>query len=227
MEKDTAAGENPLRPQPERAPRRGADGRRYSSTRERILREVESRDSATTAEIVVATGLHENTVREHLERLRTDGRLRRIRSEAQGRGRPGWRWAAPPADTVNPYAGLALALADTLARTSPDPVAEARASGSRWGAEIAAQHADAASIARDLVVDTMREQGFEPDDTGEQIVLHRCPLLAAAARRSDVVCAVHEGMIEGIARSRAGKSDARLLPFRANGACVLHLQVRP
>ncbi|MGF2948899.1 helix-turn-helix transcriptional regulator [Microbacterium alcoholitolerans] len=226
MEKDSAPGENPERPHPERTPRRGADGRRYSSTRERILREVESRDSATTAEIVAATGLHENTVREHLERLRADGRLRRIRSEVQGRGRPGWRWVAPPADAVNPYAGLALALADTLARTVPDPVAHARASGERWGAEIAAQQSDATSTARDLVVGTMREQGFEPDGSGEPIVLHRCPLLAVAARRSDVVCAVHEGMIEGIARSRAEKSDAELLPFRADGACVLHLRVR-
>ncbi|MEJ1088207.1 helix-turn-helix domain-containing protein [Microbacterium sp. Mu-80] len=223
MEKHSAPGEKPERPHPERTPRRGADGRRYSSTRERILREVESRDSATTAEIVEATGLHENTVREHLERLREDGRLRRIRSQAQGRGRPGWRWEAPPADAVNPYAGLALALADALAQTSADPVAAARASGSQWGTEIAAQYAEA-DDARELVLATMREQGFEPDASADAIVLHRCPLLAAAARRSDVVCAVHEGMIEGIARSREQKSDAELQPFRADGACILHLR---
>ncbi|MGB3376632.1 MAG: winged helix-turn-helix transcriptional regulator, partial [Microbacterium sp.] len=81
----------------ERHALRGIEGRRPSSTRERILREVESRGTASTAEIVAATGLHENTVREHLSRLRTDGRLRRIRAEIQGRGRPGWRWQAPPA----------------------------------------------------------------------------------------------------------------------------------
>lgn len=179
----------------------------------------------TTAEVVAVTGLHENTVREHLERLRSDGRLRRIRAEAQGRGRPGWRWEAPPADLVSPYAGLALALADTLARVAADPVAQARDSGKAWGGEIAAQQSDATdATARDLIIEAMREQGFEPDDTGDEIILHRCPLLAAAARRSDVVCAVHEGMIEGIARSRARESDAELLPFRANGACILHLR---
>ena len=75
----------------------------------------------------------------------------------------------------------------------------------------------------------MREQGFAPTDADDDsIVLHSCPLLAAAARRSDVVCAVHEGMIEGILRSRetdAGqRTDADLLPFHANGACVLHLR---
>lgn len=215
MEKNASAGENPVR--------RGAEGRRYSSTRERILREVESRDSVSTADIVAETGLHENTVREHLERLRLDGRLRRIRSEVQGRGRPGWRWQTPPADDVDPYAGLALALADTLARVAADPTAQARQTGVQWGSAIAAQHPDA-TAARDLVIDTMREQGFEPDAAAEDIVLHRCPLLAAAARRSDVVCAVHEGMIEGLARSREAGADAELLPFRADGACVLHLR---
>ena len=200
------------------------DGGRHSSTRERILREVESRTSASTSDIVAATRLHENTVREHLERLRLEGRLRRVRAEVQGRGRPGWRWQAPPADTVSAYAGLALTLADTLTRVVADPVGEARASGERWGAEIAAQHLDAASAARTMVIDVMREQGFAPVDDGDGIRLHRCPLLSAAARRAEVVCAVHEGMIAGILRSRDATADATLLPFQADGACALHLR---
>ncbi|WP_193598028.1 helix-turn-helix transcriptional regulator [Microbacterium sp. YJN-G] len=224
MEKHQGAGEN--RPDGNRPDnrRRGADGRRYSSTRERILREVESHGSASTAEIVAATGLHENTVREHLDRLRIDGRLRRIRAQAQGRGRPGWRWQAPPAEVVSPYAGLALALADTVARVAADPIAQARISGEHWGAEIVAQRADAGVDARSLVVDVMREQGFAPAESGDDIVLHRCPLLAAAARRTDVVCAVHEGMIAGIAGTHDEKTDAALLPFRADGACILRLR---
>jgi len=203
---------------------RGNDGQRLSPTRERILREVESRGTASTAEIVSATGLHENTVREHLARLRVDGRLRRIRAEIQGRGRPGWRWQAPPADVVNPYAGLALTLADTLIRVSDDPAAQARASGIRWGGEIVEQQTDAADDPRTLAIDVMRQQGFAPAVDGEDIVLHRCPLLAAAARRTDVVCAVHEGMLAGIVGSRDPQTDARLLPFHANGACILQLR---
>ncbi|MEE2815721.1 MAG: transcriptional regulator [Actinomycetota bacterium] len=216
MENAESTGEKPVR--------RGADGGRYSSTRERILREVESRASASTSDIVAATGLHENTVREQLERLRLDGRLRRVRAEVQGRGRPGWRWQAPPADTVNPYAGLALALADTLTQVAADPVGQARASGEQWGAQIAAQHPDAAATPRAMVVEVMREQGFAPIDDGGGIRLHRCPLLSVAARRADVVCAVHEGMIAGILRSRDATADATLLPFQADGACALHLR---
>lgn len=198
--------------------------RRHSSTRERVLREVESRGSATTADIAAATGLHENTVREHLERLRQDGRLRRIRAQAQGRGRPGWRWQAPRPDVVNPYAGLALALADSLDRVADDPVAQARTSGVRWGAQIAEDRPDAEEDSRSLVVDLMREQGFAPEEEGADIVLRRCPLLAAAARRTDVVCAVHEGMIAGIIGSRDDRTEAALLPLRADGGCLLHLR---
>ncbi|MGW9627765.1 helix-turn-helix transcriptional regulator [Microbacterium sp. NPDC055521] len=216
MENTEVAGAEPVR--------RGADGRRHSSTRERILREVESRTSASISDIVAATGLHENTVREHLDRLRRDGRVRRVRAEVQGRGRPAWRWQTPPADAVDPYAGLALALADTLTRVSADPVAEARASGEQWGDEIATRHPDAAADPRAMILDVMREQGFAPTDDGDEIRLHRCPLLAAAARRADVVCAVHEGMIAGILRSRDETADAELLPFRADGACALHLR---
>lgn len=209
--------------------RRGSAGRRYSSTRERILREIEHRDSVTTAEIVAQTGLHENTVREHLAQLRSDGRVRRVRRETRGRGRPGWRWQAPPADIVSPYAGLALALADGLTEATPDPVGHARRAGIRWGAQIAAQRESDPGLsedgsARGIVMTAMREQGFEPDDTGEQVVLHRCPLLAAAARRSEVVCAVHEGMIVGMARAQHAATDATLLPFHAGGACVLRLR---
>lgn len=198
--------------------------RRPSSTRERILREVESRGSASTAEIVAATGLHENTVREHLSRLLGDGRLRRIRGQVRGRGRPGWRWQATPADVVNPYAGLVLTLADTLTLGADDPSAQARDAGVRWGTEIVRQQTDAAEEPRALAVDVMRQQGFAPDAEGEDIVLHRCPLLAAAARRTDIVCAVHEGMLAGIVRTRDPQADARLLPFRADGACVLQLR---
>lgn len=197
--------------------------RHRSSTRERILREVESHGPVSTADIIDAIGLHENTIREHLERLRREGRLRRIRAEAHGRGRPGWRWQAPPADVVNPYAGLALALADALTHVADDPNAQARASGIRWGREIVAQQTDTVGDPRTLAVDVMRQQGFSPDSTGDDILLHSCPLLAAAARRTDVVCTVHEGMLAGIVGSQDRRTDARLLPFHADGACVLRL----
>ena len=63
-----------------------------------------------------------------------------------------------------------------------------------------------------------------PGSGPDSILLHRCPLLAAATGRTDVVCAVHEGMVEGLARAGGDAVEAVLEPFAAGGACRLHLQ---
>lgn len=212
-------------PPPERARRRAADGKLHSSTRERLLREVESRGAASTADLVAATGLHENTVRGHLDRLLADGHVRRERAQPAGRGRPALRWCTVDPEIANPYAGLAATLADTLVRTGRDAPRLARESGTAWGTRLATDRTDHAQVpdAQGLVVEVMREQGFAPDDTDETIVLHRCPLLAAATQRPDIVCAVHEGMIEGIARSRSEDARAEIEPFAPGGVCILRL----
>ncbi|MDR2997255.1 MAG: hypothetical protein LBU78_03960, partial [Microbacterium sp.] len=179
MENELSAGENR---------RRTSTDRRHSSSRERILREIEARP-ASTAELVAATGLHENTVRGHLERLLADGHIVREQEAPSGRGRPSLRWHAVGSETAAPYAGLAVALAEGLAGSSPRPAAEAKTAGRVWGAQVAGGRTE--DDPRALVLAVMREQGFAPDAAGaaasEQTILRRCPLLAAASRRSDVV----------------------------------------
>ncbi|WP_051192029.1 helix-turn-helix transcriptional regulator [Microbacterium luticocti] len=215
-------------PDPRRtdARRVAASGRRHSPTREMLLRMVEAQGSAvSTAALTAASGLHENTVRGHLEQLYADGYVRRERENSTGRGRPAWLWTAVTPEPANPYIGLAAALAATLARTSTDPVAQARDAGRAWGAQIAATHAaDRLAAPREVVVDVMREQGFAPTDTGQTVVLRRCPLIEAATRYPDIVCAVHQGMIDGILQARGSSARSRLIPFSAPGECTLHLQ---
>lgn len=189
------------------------------------MRELETRTDASIAELVAITGLHENTVRGHLTQLQTDGYIRREREDAHGRGRPAWRWQAVGPERLNAYAGLAATLAAALDEAAPDAVSVARRAGAAWGANLAAQRAESSDTddARALVIDVMREQGFSPAQDGTAIRLRACPLLAAAARSTDVVCAVHEGMIQGIAGSRDPRLKGRLVPFADAGACVLHL----
>ena len=77
--------------------RRASSGRAHSASRERLLRLLEAqRAPASLAALVLATGLHENTVRGHLEALFRDGFVTRRRAEASGRGRPAWLWQAVP-----------------------------------------------------------------------------------------------------------------------------------
>lgn len=212
-------------------PRRSAGGRRHSTAREQVLRAVEAQHSPVSVTALSrSTGLHENTVRGHLEQLLTDGHVTRSRATAAGRGRPAWLWRPTQHGPASPYAALAGVLAGTIARTSADPAATAHEAGRGWGTELAEDLPEPATPtpARTLVVRAMAAQGFAPEDDGQQIVLHRCPLLEAADRHTEVVCSVHRGMIDGLLQGVAGpegtRTTAELIPFAAPGQCLIRLQ---
>ena len=207
-----------------------------------VLRMVEAQSSpVSTAALSTATGLHENTVRGHLDQLYADGYIGREREPAAGRGRPAWLWTAARPDPENPYAALAGVLADSLAQAGGDPIGRAREAGRRWGQEIAARRASiaAAEVAastppseaaqlpspRQTVIDVMREQGFAPEDRGDDVMLSRCPLIEAATRHPTIICAVHQGMIDGVLASTGDEADTRLIPFSAPGRCTLQLRI--
>lgn len=210
-------------------PRRTAStGRRHSSTREMLLRMIEAQSAAvSTGALVAASGLHENTVRGHLEHLLADGYVTRDAALAEGRGRPAWLWRAHIGSSAAPYAALAGVLAETLSRTSADPVAEAREAGRRWGQDLAPSQAADSSDPRGTVVNAMREAGFDPHDTGSEVLLRRCPLIEAAVKYSSVVCSVHLGMIDGVLEAAGGQGEADLEPFTSPSECTLRLRVVP
>src|SRR5699024_1260722 len=60
------------------------------------------------------------------------------RARSSGRGRPAWLWRPLTAGESSPYAALAGVLAASIARTSPEPSADARRAGTDWGREVAA-----------------------------------------------------------------------------------------
>jgi len=212
-----------------------------------VLRMIEAQSApVSTAALSTATGLHENTVRGHLDQLYVDGYIGRQREPASGRGRPAWLWTAARPDTENPYAALAGVLADSLAQAGGDAIGRAREAGRRWGREIAARRATAPAqtpepaapalserqrnevstpSARQTVIDVMREQGFAPDDRGDDVMLCRCPLIEAATKHPTIICAVHQGMIDGVLAATGDEADTRLIPFSAPGRCTLQLRV--
>jgi predicted ArsR family transcriptional regulator len=145
-----------------------------------VLEALERRSGPSTlAALIAATGLHENTVREHLDALLAQGRVRRHRTPPSGRGRPAWQYEPAATDSVSggraEYAGLAATLAAVIQRTSPSPRQDAVAAGTMWGHELA--HASPAvtarlgngmagpvrdAAARQLVVALLAELGFDP-----------------------------------------------------------------
>lgn len=238
MENNGADNTAPLGPRPSRV----REPVSLSRSRARLLQALTElgRPTALT-ELTGITGLHENTLRGHLHDLAEAGLVTRRPAEPDGRGRPAWLWSAVQTRISSEYAGLAGALATTLARTSTDPAADSVATGVEWGrslvrtvrdrdggAESSPTGDDRTPRERRLdVVELMETLGFAPESgpSVERVRLTRCPLLEVAKEHPEVVCNVHAGLVRGaLAESGDETIDVRLEAFAEPGACLLHLR---
>lgn len=192
---------------------------------------VHQSEPVTIGALADLTGLHGNTVREHLDTLVDAGFARREQAPSKGRGRPAWLYSAvsEPSTSASPeYAGLAAALAAHINRTSSSPTEDAIAAGTAWGRELAADAVPSGSTtkARREVVRLLEEIGFAPKaDARDAVVkLTRCPLLEAAHQHPEIVCGVHLGIVRGALEKHGGdpaRSD--LVAFAEPGACRLDM----
>jgi len=175
-----------------------------------------------TAEIADTLGLHPNTVRPHLERMREVG-LVEVTADGRGEvGRPQHRYALSP---DAPSLGLEPPTTPVLARMLLGMIvrtgasgADARAVGETEGAARAADFAAAGSALEGLVADLER-LGFDPvvaaddDDADTAIVAFaHCPFAPYVATHPDIVCSLHHGMVEGFVTAMG---DARVVEFCA------------
>ncbi len=195
-----------------------------TESRAAILRLVSASESAlTAAEVVELVGLHPSTVRAHLEQLVDAGLLMKARASEGLPGRPAWRYrAAGPGPAPGPNRTLAAALLDHLAVSGGARAADQ--AGQAWGARLAATTQAERPI--DAAVEVLAELGFDPrlrasGGADQEIHLRACPFLDLVGPQPDVMCALHAGMLRGVARA-AGAPRARvtLEPFSARNACV-------
>ncbi|WP_298131666.1 helix-turn-helix domain-containing protein [Micropruina sp.] len=182
----------------------------------RVLRSLAAAEGPVTITALTAElGGHPNSVRMHLEHLVSEGFAVEEPAPTGGRGRPPRAYRATVAglqvagqdDTWDGSSALVAALAEQFA-TGPEPVAAARELGRRWGRRL--RHADAGLLA------TLAAQGFTPRTCDDGIELRTCPLLATARQLPQVVCSIHQGLIDELS-----DDPLRLLPFARPGACVL------
>jgi predicted ArsR family transcriptional regulator len=196
-------------------------------------------DAPTTVDdLAAAVGRHPNTTREHLEALRTAGLVAREALPPHGRGRPAYRYrAVPPGDDpAGLYVGLASVLAEELARSSGDPAAAAVHAGRSWSRSLATDtdgaggRASSGQAGRERVVADLATLGFAPQANAQATVvrLRACPMIESARRHPHIVCAVHQGLVEGLAQ-RYGCEGQRvsLTPFADPGWCRLGLPPGP
>ena len=187
----------------------------------------------TVGALAAATGLHENTVREHLDGLERVHLISKTRAPAAGRGRPAWLYSARPAQesiVMHDNVALATVLAGQIARSSSSPGAVATAAGQEWGRALVADWPveRTAGSARRRITSLLDDLGFAPeaDRDHRRLRLVSCPMLAAARQYPEVVCAVHAGLVASALAALGDDQDAGqvdLKPFAEPGACLLHL----
>jgi len=185
----------------------------------------------TTAEISDTLGLHPNTVRPHLDRMREVG-LVTVSVGARGEvGRPQHRYAiAPDAPSLGlepPTAPILASMVLSVARRLGASAADAEQVGFDEGRRRALPFADAPSTLEALVADLDR-LGFDPivtdgppvddagaaidelDDVSAVVAFAHCPFAEAAAQNPELVCGLHHGLVAGFV---AQMGDAEVAEF--------------
>ena len=196
------------------------------------------------SEVADHLGLHQNTVRSHLDILVDAGYAVRRSDAPRGPGRPRVVYEATLApDGERNYRLLAEVLAQHLVATSERPGEAAMNAGRRWavssGSSGSSLHPEAnegaggaptpplsEEAAVTEVVRMLGDTGFAPELSadGTYINLHRCPFRELAVTHPDVVCGAHLGVIQGaLAQLGTMVSATRILPFVTPGLCVTTL----
>jgi predicted ArsR family transcriptional regulator len=183
----------------------------------------------TTAQIAEGLGLHANTVRPHLDRMRDVGLLD---VEVAGRGdvgRPQHRYTAaadapslglePP--TMPVLARMLLTMSQRLG-AAPD---DAEAVGHTEGAARAVPYRRAPSTLEALVSDLDR-LGFDPvvtespDDSDAAVVAFAsCPFAELTEHYSELVCGLHRGLVAGFVAEMGDAEVDEFCPLTDRTPC--------
>ena len=176
-----------------------------------------------TAEIAETLGLHPNTVRPHLDRMREVGLLE-VTADARGEvGRPQHRYSlaadAPSLGLEPPLMPMLARMVLSMAGRLGAGPADAAAVGEAEGMARAASYEDAPSALEALVADLDR-LGFDPivaegdgedsDDVTAVVAFANCPFADLAREHPDIVCHLHRGLVSGFV---ARMGDAEVTEF--------------
>jgi predicted ArsR family transcriptional regulator len=192
-------------------------------------------EPVTVATVAERTDLHVNTARFHLDGLVGHGLAERSALSSGSRGRPRIEYRArAPRSGPRSYQLLGRMLGGLVADLDPSGSAALRA-GRSWGRQLVdsspgdGHDRETALVRLDALMEGV---GFAPvTDPGEgndaEVRLHHCPFLEVAAERSEVVCAVHRGLMEGaLDEIDAPLEVTDLRPFVRPGVCVARLRSR-
>jgi len=184
-------------------------------------------------EMAVRLSLHPNTLRPHLRRLEEAGLVASETSRDTTVGRPQALYTAVDREETEgrDYRLLADILAGLLTgRRNRD---RAQAQGREWGAFLAGRALPPPGARRpagpDLATlqEALADAGFDPrfrrrSAKTVEISMRDCPFRELVDEYRDLVCAVHQGLLEGIlGASRPPLTLASFQPLAERGTCRL------
>jgi predicted ArsR family transcriptional regulator len=193
------------------------------------------------AEASAAVKLTPSTTRFHLELLVSAGLVESIVERRSTPGRPALRYrervtpeqasgpgAVAPTIAEDNYQQLASILAGSMS-LEMDPFDAAREAGRRWSHLLTSDEAEPSAEPVAAVVEMMDKLGFAPDRPAapDEIRLRRCPFEVVAREHRQVVCGVHQGLLEETFDRLGGRVRVtELAPFVNNEPllCVVHLK---
>ena len=158
----------------------------------------------STADVADSLGLHANTVRPHLERMRDVGLLESRPDTSGAVGRPQKLYSLSP---EAPSLGLEPPVFPMLARMLLSMAADAGIDGDTAadagrdeGRRMA--HRSSTSVpCADAAVRMLDDLGFDParvdEDGVANVAFTHCPFVDLAEAQPELVCSLHRGMLEG------------------------------
>lgn len=195
-----------------------------------------------TAEIAETLGLHPNTVRPHLDRMREVGLLE-VTTDARGAvGRPQHHYSlaadAPSLGLEPPTMPMLARMVLAMARRLGANPADAIAVGEAEGASRATRYAAAPSAIEALVADLDR-LGFDPIVTGDAdddvdddgpvtavVAFANCPFADLARDHPDLVCGLHRGLVAGFVAQMGDAEVTEFCPLASRTPCRVAVTTR-
>ena len=205
--------------------------------RAEVLARLRDADRAlSVTDVAELTGLHVNTARFHLDGLVSDGLAERSAEERDVPGRPRILYTArgelPGPRSYGLLAEMLTGLVASLTEAGP----AATEAGRAWGRHLVDRAAPSQRVdATDAVARLNRVLGaigFQPEihqgktNKNIEVRLHHCPFREVAQRHTDVVCAIHLGLMQGaLDELHAPVEATSLKPFVTPNLCVARLGV--
>lgn len=186
-----------------------------------------SRGPRDVAELARAAGVHPNTVRAHLGRLRAAGLLAEEPGPRKGPGRPAKRFRLLPAGQEGLEFRLLVEALLSMVRSVRGelPGALAATEGFRLGRELGRELARAGREPEEVLLSLLEELSFAPAARreGSRLVvdLRHCPFWGGLAETAgQVICSFHFGLLRGAAEGAGGEpSGVDLRPLVQPDLC--------